>query len=93
MYERLTFSPEGSSEDKHLKAWIDNMSQEGAERSFPSVTTAANAIEAMRVLTRSRAQHGTKITLSVVWDQFCAAFLTTSGSIYVAYLGFCQQHR
>ena len=36
---RSTFSPKGSSEDKHLKAWVDNMSKAGAERSFPNLTS------------------------------------------------------
>ena len=39
MYERSTFSAKGSSEDKNLMAWIDNMFKAGSERSFPSLTT------------------------------------------------------
>ena len=68
MHERSTFSPKGSSEDKNLKAWIENMQTAGAERSFPNLTTAANANKSMRILMRSRAQFrvGTKLTLSTV---------------------------
>ena len=34
MHKRSTFSPKGSSEDKHLKAWMENMQKAGAARSF-----------------------------------------------------------
>ena len=62
MYERATFSPKGSSEDKYLKDWITNMSKAGAERMFPNLTTAANVLEVMRILMRSRQQDRVKLT-------------------------------
>ena len=68
MSERLTFSPKGSAGDKHLKAWLENMQKTGAKRSCPSITTAANVNESMRILLRERAQNGIKLTLSVVLD-------------------------
>ena len=42
--------------------------------------TAANVTEAMRILTRARAHHGTKLTLSAAWDQFRSAFLIIRGA-------------
>ena len=69
MFKRAPFSSKGSSEDKHLKAWVDNMSKAGAERSFPNMTTAGNVLEATRILMRSRQQLMTKLTLSMLWDQ------------------------
>ena len=63
MYERATFTTKGSSEDKYLKAWGENMSKAGAERMFPNLTTAAIVLEAMRIQMRSRQPFGTKLTL------------------------------
>ena len=40
LYERATFSPEGSAHDKHLKAWIENMQKTGSLEFFPNSTTA-----------------------------------------------------
>ena len=57
---------------KHAKA--------GAERLFPYLTTAANVNEAMRILMRARTQIGTKLTLSTVWDQVRAGYLTSNGT-------------
>ena len=42
LYQRATFSPEGSAHDKHLKGWIENMQKTGAAELFPNPTTAAN---------------------------------------------------
>ena len=56
MYEGSTSSLKGSSEDKHFKAWIENIQKAGAERSFPDLTTAANVNEAIRILMRLTAQ-------------------------------------
>ena len=63
-----------------MKAWIENMQKTGSERSFPTLTTAANVNEAMRVLVRLRVQFGTKLTLSTVWDQVRAAYQAASGA-------------
>ena len=69
LFERATFSPEGSAQDKHLKTWIENMQKVGAEALFPNSTTAANVNEAMRVLLRERRTTGVPLDFSVVWDQ------------------------
>ena len=52
------FLPEGSAQDKHLKAWIENMQKIGEEVLFPNPTTAANVNEATRVLLRDRRTTG-----------------------------------
>ena len=58
------------------------MQRTGSEKLFPSLTTAANVNESMRILLREleRARNGTKLSLSVVWDHARAAFLTSSGA-------------
>ena len=80
MSERSTFSPKVSAEDKHLKAWLENMQKTGAERLFPNITTAANINESMRILLRERARNGTKLTLSVVWDHVLSGYQTSGGA-------------
>ena len=56
MHERSAFAPKGSAEDKHLKAWLENMQRTGAERLFPNITTTASVNESMRILLRVRYQ-------------------------------------
>ena len=58
LYERATFSPEGSAHDKHLKTWIENMQKVGSEALFPNSTTAANVNEVTRTLLRNRRTTG-----------------------------------
>ena len=80
LFERATFSPEGSAHDKHLKAWIENMQKVGSEALFPNSTTAANVNEVTRTLLRDRRITGVPLESSVVWDQVQAAFLMSSGA-------------
>ena len=49
LFERATFSPEGSAHDKHLEAWIENMQKVGSEALFPNSTTTANVNEVKRL--------------------------------------------
>ena len=48
LFERATFSPDGSGHDKHLIAWIKTMQKVGSEALFPNSTTAANVHEVTR---------------------------------------------
>ena len=74
LYERATFSPEGSAHNKHLKTWIENMMQKvGSEALFPNSTTATNVNEVTRTLLRNRRTTGVPLESSVVWDQVRAA--------------------
>ena len=75
LFERATFSPEGSAQDKHLQTLIENMQKVGAEILFPNSTTAANVNEGTRTLLRDRRNSGVPLESSVVWDQVWAAFL------------------
>ncbi len=43
------------------------MMKTGSQQRFPNITTASNAIEAAKILMRSR-QGGVKLVQSVVWD-------------------------
>jgi hypothetical protein len=55
------------------------MMKTGSEQRFPNTTTASNAIEAARILMRSR-QGGVKLVHSVVWDLIRSAYLSTRGA-------------
>ena len=68
LYERATFSPEGSAHDKHLKAWIENMQKTGSLECFPETTTASNVNEGTRILLRERMQNGSQLNFAAVWD-------------------------
>ena len=85
LYERASFSPEGSAHDKHLKPWIENMQKVGSEALFPNSTTTANVNEVTRTLLRNRRTTGVPLESSVNWDQVCAAFrfLMSSGAKFV----------
>ena len=80
LFERATFSKEGSAQDKHLKAWLKFMQKIGSEKLFPNPTTAANINESMRILLRERRLNGTTLDISVVCDQVSAAFHASSGA-------------
>ena len=59
LFERATFTPEGSAYDKHLKAWIENMQKTGSLELFPNSTTASNLNfnEGKMILLRERMQY------------------------------------
>ena len=73
LFERATFSKEGSAQDEHLKAWMEYMQKIGSEKLFTNLTTAAKVNELMRVLLRERRMNGTTLDISVVWDQVRAS--------------------
>ena len=80
LFERATFSPEGSAHDKHLKTWIEKMHEVGAEVLFPNPTTAVNVNEATRAHLRDRRTTSVPLEFLVVWDQVRAGFLMSSGA-------------
>ena len=77
LYERATFSPEGSAHDKHLKAWIENMQKTGAAELFPNPTPGANVNVGTRVLLRER-MAGQRLSFAAVWDAGRNGYLMSS---------------
>jgi hypothetical protein len=79
LYERATFFPRGSHEDKFLGDWLKFMMKTGSEQWFPNTAIASNAIETARILMRSR-QGSVKLVQWVIWDQIRSAYLKTGGA-------------